>query len=151
MKRNPAHLVSVACVAALLTAGVPFVAGLAALLAMGIPSARADTPAADGATGRRPEIRSTSKQPEAFGRNALIEALTAGSPDAARRNPSASDPVTLGFARMLDHRPTRHAPSVPACSDADPLVAAIVEPIRDGAQPPNRAARLVDAANPERC
>ncbi|MBE7523797.1 MAG: hypothetical protein HS109_15645 [Burkholderiales bacterium] len=110
-------------------------AWVALILIAGFATAQPDVVAPDRIDGRSATLRSSSPQPEAFERSTLVEALVAASPEAARRNPPASDPVTLGFVRMLEHPPTRTSPPVPAGSDIDPLVAAIVVPIRKGSRP----------------
>ena len=125
-------------------------AWIALILMAGLTSARPEAGEPDRVGGRATTQRSTSPQPEAFASSAVVEALVAASPEAARRNPPASDPVTLGFMRMLEHPPTRTTPSVPAGSGVDPLVAAIVEPIRDGSRPPLPRGRSASARALER-
>lgn len=46
----------------------------------------------------------------------------------------AQDNAAASFERMLSHQPSTHRPVTAAQRDADPLVAAIVVPLRDGAQ-----------------
>ncbi|HQU50258.1 MAG TPA: hypothetical protein PLM09_14220 [Casimicrobiaceae bacterium] len=139
MKRNLTQFVTATCNVAVLAAWI------ALILIAGVTSARADTGVENRIDSRPPAAGSSSIQPEAFGTSALVDALVAASPDAARRNPPASDPVTLGFVRMLDHEPTRTAPPVPGCSEVDPLVAAIVVPIRDGVPAANGIGPLSEA------
>lgn len=141
MKPNLSQLVWMICDAAVLAAWIFLI------LAAGVTTATADVRVDDRADARTAGTASSSVQPEAFGTSALVEALVAASPEAARRNPPASDPVTLGFVRMLDHEPTRTAPPVPGCSEVDPLVAAIVVPIRDGVRPANGVGHLSAAPN----
>ncbi|MBK6294855.1 MAG: hypothetical protein IPF55_11630 [Rhodoferax sp.] len=43
---------------------------------------------------------------------------------------AATDPVALSFERMLKHTPVTTAPAVPANFGTDPLIAAMVEPLR---------------------
>ena len=43
---------------------------------------------------------------------------------------AATDPVALSFERMLNHTPVTTAPAVPANFGTDPLIAAMVEPLR---------------------
>ena len=45
---------------------------------------------------------------------------------------AATDPVALSFERMLNHTPVTTAPAVPANFGTDPLIAAMVEPLRSG-------------------
>ena len=45
---------------------------------------------------------------------------------------AATDPVALSFERMLNHTPITSAPAVPANFGTDPLLAAMVEPLRNG-------------------
>ena len=47
-------------------------------------------------------------------------------------NALAGDPVVESFDRMLSHRPNEVMPTRPLPSAADPLVDAIVVPLRDG-------------------
>ncbi|MCC6377239.1 MAG: hypothetical protein IT519_00340 [Burkholderiales bacterium] len=48
-----------------------------------------------------------------------------------RRSPlSSPDPVSESFVRMLLHTPSRHVPPLPAGVGVDPLVEAMVEPLR---------------------
>jgi len=111
-------------------------AWVALTLIAGVTTAQLEVGAAERVADQTAVHRPSSPQPEAFEPSALVGALVAASPEAARRNPPAADPVTLGFVRMLEHPPTRTSPPIPAGSDIDPLVAAIVVPIRDGAGPP---------------
>lgn len=51
--------------------------------------------------------------------------------DDIRRSPlSNPDPVSESFVRMLLHTPSPHVPPIPASIGADPLVEAMVEPLR---------------------
>ncbi|MBK6294679.1 MAG: hypothetical protein IPF55_10605 [Rhodoferax sp.] len=45
---------------------------------------------------------------------------------------AATDPVALSFERMLNHTPATSAPAVPANFGTDPLIAAMVVPLRNG-------------------
>ncbi len=44
----------------------------------------------------------------------------------------AQDGAAASFERMLSHQPTTHQPVTAAQRDTDPLVAALVVPLRDG-------------------
>ena len=44
----------------------------------------------------------------------------------------AQDGAAASFERMLSHQPATHQPVTAAQHDADPLVAALIEPLRDG-------------------
>jgi hypothetical protein len=61
----------------------------------------------------------------------LVEAMVVPLRDGIRpAPPRAADPVAESFARMLAHVPSTHVPPVPAGIGADPLIAAVVEPLR---------------------
>jgi hypothetical protein len=53
----------------------------------------------------------------------------------------AADAVADSFARMLAHEPNRVAPAVPAGLGADPLIAAMAEPLRQWLAQPDAAPR----------
>lgn len=48
----------------------------------------------------------------------------------AQAGPPAADPVVLGFERMLNHEPNTLAAPIPAGFEADPLIVAMVDPLR---------------------
>jgi hypothetical protein len=48
----------------------------------------------------------------------------------AQAGPPATDPVVLSFERMLNHEPNTLAPPIPAGFEADPLIVAMVDPLR---------------------
>ena len=60
----------------------------------------------------------------------LIEAMVVPLRDGFRTPLYAVDPVAGGFARMLAHTPNPVSPPVPAGAGVDPLVAAMIEPMR---------------------
>jgi hypothetical protein len=65
---------------------------------------------------------------------ALIQPLRDGGGSAGARSAAVGDdPVRASFDRMLQHAPTALAARVPA--GTDPLVAALIEPLRDGHGP----------------
>ena len=64
-------------------------------------------------------------------RAALVEPLRDAQVRSVARAPRADDDAIVGaFARMLAHEPTPLTAAVPA--GTDPLVAALIEPLRDG-------------------
>jgi hypothetical protein len=76
---------------------------------------------------------STHTPPTAAGAGAdpLVEAMVVPLRGGVRQVPvRPADPVADSFARMLAHTPSTHVPPVPAGFGADPLVAAMVEPLR---------------------
>lgn len=81
----------------------------------------------------------------------LIEAMVVPLRDGIRRAPSPpADPVAESFARMLSHTPSTHVPPVPDGLGADPLVAAMVEPLRQWLADSAAATRRATAANRRR-
>ena len=60
----------------------------------------------------------------------------------------ASDPARASFDRMLAHLPATHSPARPAAQADDPLVAALVEPLRESATTvgPHRLRQWAQAA-----
>lgn len=68
-------------------------------------------------------------------RAALVEPLRDAQVRSAAHAPRADDDAIVGaFARMLAHEPTPLTAAVPA--GTDPLVAALIEPLRDGHRVP---------------
>jgi hypothetical protein len=60
----------------------------------------------------------------------------------------AADSVAESFDRMLTHAPVRGVPLASFRSDVDPLVAALVVPLRDGVQPRGSAVGAAAPADP---
>lgn len=76
---------------------------------------------------------------------ALVEPLRDGRSTAMAQVPgSADDPVRLSFVRMLTYTATPMPIARPA-EPADPLVAALIEPLRDGHPRPTLYARATAA------
>lgn len=64
----------------------------------------------------------------------LVAALVVPLRDGIQPLPAfaANDPLAQSFARLFAHQPNAIAPALPSGSGTDPLVAALVEPLRDG-------------------
>ncbi len=64
----------------------------------------------------------------------LVAALVVPLRDGLQRLPmfAANDPLAQSFARLFAHQPNAIAPALPSGSGPDPLVAALIEPLRDG-------------------
>jgi hypothetical protein len=78
----------------------------------------------------------------------LIEAMVVPLRDGIRRSPlHAADAVAGSFARMLAHTPGANLPPVPAGIGPDPLIAAVVEPLRQWQAESVAAARYAAAVS----
>ncbi|MBK6866255.1 MAG: hypothetical protein IPG91_23450 [Ideonella sp.] len=77
----------------------------------------------------------------------LVAALVVPLRDGVQRAPAfaAADPVAQSFARLFAHQPHATAPALPAGSATDPLVAALIEPLRDGHGSAAASLRLASA------
>jgi hypothetical protein len=71
----------------------------------------------------------------------LLQAIVIPLREGAPRSMARPDAVADSFARMFAHEPNRVAPAVPAGLGGDPLIAAMVEPLRQWLAQPDPAPR----------
>ena len=120
---------------------------LAAMFALSVAATAHADPVADGFEHMLTHTPTTSAVAHPVGPAdpllvALVVPLRDGwaNPVAAR----AGDPVLAAFTRMLGHDPTHSRPPVPA--GTDPLVAALIEPLRNSQAAHTVVARSTPAA-----
>jgi len=77
----------------------------------------------------------------------LVAALVVPLRDGFPRLPAfaTDDPLAQSFARLFAHQPNAIAPALPSGSGTDPLVAALIEPLRDGSAAAAAAQRHASA------